>query len=120
MTGDQQRGRNAEAMLTLRLLCRRLFPSDIFDEYAWNMLLCLFVGLVSNEIISERMLIERSDVSLAVGRRWIAHLMHDGQISARADGDDVVLSTNAVENLRSFLDKARLIELHANQIPSAN
>ena len=85
------------------------FPKEIFGEYSWTMLLVLFVGLADNEVISERMLIDRARVGVDAGRRWIRYLVQDGQIIARADGDDVLLSPGAINRLRRFLDEARSV-----------
>lgn len=86
-----------------------MFPSEIFDEFAWNMLLVLFVGLAGNEVVSEAALIARAEVSVSAGRRWITHLIEDGQIADRHDDDDVILTPRAVSQLREFLDRARVV-----------
>ncbi len=105
MLGDQQRGVVARNILTLRAFREGIFPRELFDEYAWNMLLLLFAGLANNEVITERALIEQADVTVNAGRRWIAHLVGDGHIVARNDGDDVVLTQSAIQALREFLDR---------------
>lgn len=110
MLGDQRRGDLARNLLRVRRARTASFPSALFDEYAWNMLLNLFVGLTENETISEADLIERSSVGVTIGRRWINHLVSDGQIEARHDGEDVALTADAIQNMRTFLDKAE--EIH--------
>ncbi len=116
MLGDQQRGVVARNILSLRSFREGIFPRELFDEYAWNMLLLLFAGLADNEVITERALIEKADVTLHAGRRWIAHLASDGHIGARNDGDDVVLTHSAIEALREFLD--RVSALPWSSLPS--
>lgn len=106
MIGDQKRGATAQAIIDVRALRISLFPSEIFDEFAWNMLLNLFVGLAENEVISEKQLIERAGVSTDAGRRWILHLVGDGQVFDRSDGEDVILTPQAISHLRRFLDEA--------------
>jgi hypothetical protein len=106
MTNDQDRGLAAEDILAVRALRKRLFPSDIFDEHAWSMLLVLFVGHAKNEIISEQALLTRAAVSTASGSRWIAHLVEEGQIEPRLTNDVVALSNDALTNLRTFLDES--------------
>ena len=113
MTGDQERGVTAQTILTIRLLRKAMFPSEIFDEFAWNMLLVLFVELAANEVVTEAKLIARADVSLHAGRRWISHLIKDGQIADRQDEDDVILTPRAISQLRDFLDQARVIGEHS-------
>ncbi len=104
MTGDQQRGVIAKNLLAMRALRERTFLRELFDEYAWNMLLHLFVGLANNEVMTETSLCERSDVTIHAGRRWLTHLVSDGQVERRSDGDDVVLTASAIERMREFLD----------------
>ena len=106
MLGDRRRGEIARNLLKVRAVRTSLFPSELFDEHAWNMLLHLFSALTENETISEEDLIQQSSESTAVGRRWLAHLVKDGQIEARENGDDVRLTPSAVANMRIFLDQA--------------
>lgn len=106
MFGDRDRSKAAQAILVARAFRKRLFPSEIFDEYAWAMLLVLFIGFADGEVISEIALLERAGVSVPVGRRWIAHLVGEDQIELREDGDGVMLSENAITKLRIFLDEA--------------
>lgn len=81
-----------------------MFPSELFDEFAWNMMLHLFVGLANNQVMTEVALIEKAGASEHSGRRWIEHLVKDGQVAERRDHDDVVLTTDAIAHLRTFLD----------------
>ncbi len=81
-----------------------MFPSELFDEFAWNMMLHLFVGLANNQVITESALIEKAGASEHSGRRWIEHLVKDGQVAERRDHDDVVLTADAIAHLRTFLD----------------
>lgn len=113
MTGDQERGATAQTILAIRSLRKTMFPSELFDEFAWNMLLILFTALAANEVVTEAKLIARSDVSLGAGRRWIGHLIKDGQIDDRQDGDDVILTQQGVSRLREFLDQARTLGEHS-------
>lgn len=111
MKGDNTRALEAERLLSERDRRYDLFPSEIFDEFAWNMLLHLFVALAKNETMSEVRLCELSHAGKAAGRRWIAHLVKDKQIEARSDGDDVVLTGEAVDRLRRYLSKPSIAEI---------
>ena len=53
------------------------------------MMLVLFVGLANNQVITEGDLIEITGTGEAAGRRWITHLLRDGQVAERCDDDDV-------------------------------
>lgn len=70
------------------------------------MILQLFVSSADNEIMTEQRLINATGVSLGSGQRWIAHLLKDGQVVARENGDDVTLTCEAIERMRKFLDIA--------------
>jgi hypothetical protein len=104
MTGDQTRADAAHRILFDRDRRYKLFPAEIFDEYAWNMMLHLFVNLSDNDRMSEARLIKLVNVPLMVGRRWIGLLVEDGQVDARADEEDIVLTAAAVIRLREYLD----------------
>ena len=106
MIGDKDREQTARRILAVRAERKRIFPSELFDESAWNMLLILFAGHVDNEEITEQVLLSRSGAGRTAGRRWIAHLVADGQVAYRGDDDDVVLTAECVTRMRLFLDQA--------------
>jgi hypothetical protein len=91
MTGDQIRGATAQSMMDIRSLRKKLFPKDLFAEFAWDMILSLFVGLANNQVIFEADLISKTGVGENAGKRWIDHLSHSGHV-ARQHGGDVVLT----------------------------
>ncbi len=109
MQGDRHRGEIARNLLTVRAMREACFPSELFDEHAWTILLHLFHALVDNEKVSEEDLIHRANVSTNAGRRWLAHLVDDGQIESREDGDDVAMTATATAAMRAFLDKAETV-----------
>ena len=94
------------AILAVRKIRCQLFPSDIFDEHAWTMLLQLFVSLADNQTMTESILVHDAGVSVGAGQRWIAHLVKDGQVVSRESGDDVALTSESTERMRRFLDLA--------------
>lgn len=85
-----------------------LFPSDIFDEYAWNMLLHLFVALSEGRVLSEDRLIGLANTSKAIGQKWLYYLAKDRQIKDRFVGDDVELTPDALAKLRKYLADAHV------------
>ncbi|TXC71230.1 hypothetical protein FSB78_09915 [Sphingomonas ginsenosidivorax] len=105
MIRDQERSDAAKYLLNMRAQRKDHFPSELFDEHAWQILLILFVSLAGNEVVSERNLLEATGLPVASGRRWLDHLVQDGQVETRNDGDDVILSANAVSSMRKFLDQ---------------
>lgn len=104
MTSDLKRAQAARKILDDREERYVLFPSDIFDEYAWNMLLHLFVAFASNEVVPETSLIKAVHTSRNIGQRWLYQLAKDNQVRDRASGDDVSLTDEAIFKLRSYLD----------------
>ena len=73
------------------------------------MLLHLFVAQTGNEILSANELVARIDVARGVGRRWLRHLISDGQVLSQREGADVMLTAPAADMMRSFLDAAMAI-----------
>ena len=106
MTGDQRRLKTAMAILAVRRMRCQLFPSEIFDEHAWTMLLQLFVSLAENQTMTETALVHSAGASVGAGQRWIAHLVKDGQVVSSESGEDVALTGEAIERMRRFLDFA--------------
>lgn len=113
MIGDQARGVTAQSMLDIRSRRGNLFPGELFSEFAWEMMLRLFVALVENRVMSEAHLIDESAVHISCGRRWINHLVHDKRV-ARQGSYDMILTANTVAQLREFLDEAKAIRDRAS------
>jgi hypothetical protein len=104
MIEDKARAEAARKLLVDRNCRYRLFPGELFDEYAWNMLLYLFVAQANDHRVSERHLIASVKTSSTIGQRWLYQLAKDGQIEPRKSGDDVVLTTGALARLREYFD----------------
>lgn len=108
MADDHRLACIARKILTDREARYALFPSEIFDEYAWNMLLHLFVALSADEILSEKQLITLVHTTKNIGQRWLYQLAKDGQVESRLSGDDVRLTSEAMAKLRKYLDSANI------------
>lgn len=93
----------AENLLQARGLRSDIFPSEIFDEHAWNMMLRLFVAQSKGDAVSEADLITLTATPSGVGQRWLAHLVADNQVEPYADGDPVVLTQPALDRMDRFL-----------------
>lgn len=104
MDEDERRAQIAERILQDRYARYVLFPGEIFDEYAWNMLLSLFIARQKGEVLSESRLISEVNVGTREGQRWLYQLAKDGQIEPRSIRQDVALTSNAVQKLRIYLD----------------
>ncbi|RYF19061.1 MAG: hypothetical protein EOO77_10620 [Oxalobacteraceae bacterium] len=108
MANDQHRAEIAGKLLADREERYALFPNEIFDEYAWNMLLHLFVAMNTANILSELELIRLVHTSTNIGQRWLYQLAKDGQVEPRRAGDDVTLTTEAKIKLRQYLDTVQV------------
>jgi hypothetical protein len=109
MTGDQERRDAAENLLKMRARRKEYFPNELFDECAWTILLILFVSLADDQAVSETDLLASAGISVGAGRRWLNHLVQDGQVEQRNDGGNVILSDTAVAAMRGFLDQQRAV-----------
>jgi hypothetical protein len=99
----------AENLLRIRSLRSDVFPSEIFDEHAWNMLLHLFVAQAKGEEVSEASLVTLTGTSPDIGQRWLAHLVADAQVEPHADGSAVTLTSSARDCMEGFLRDASRI-----------
>lgn len=109
MIGDQERRDTARAAIELRRLRCDKFPSEIFDEYAWNLLLHTFIAHVDTDMVSSDVLFEKSGMNETVGRRWLEHLVKDGQIESHSDGDDIHLTARSIAAMRDYLNCVRSV-----------
>jgi hypothetical protein len=106
MAIDPESARTAENLLKVRDMRGDIFPSEIFDEHAWNMMLRLYVVEARDEQVSATDLITLTETPPAVGQRWLAHLVADAQIEPYADGGAISLTRPAVDRLNAFLRRA--------------
>ncbi len=115
MAIDPESARTAENLLLVRSMRSDAFPSEIFDEHAWTMLLRLFVAQAKGQQTSESELIALAKIPPGVGQRWLAHLVADAQIEPYSDGGAVMLTRPALERMQKFLRMASRV--HATDGP---
>ncbi|RZL76425.1 MAG: hypothetical protein EOP66_10265 [Sphingomonas sp.] len=108
-SAETSSAKTAENLLSVRGLRTEVFPSEIFDEHAWTMLLHLFITQAKRDTVTEPDLIALTATPTAVGQRWLAHLVADAQIEPYADGDAIMLTPSAVDRMQAFLSKASAI-----------
>ncbi|HXH16578.1 MAG TPA: hypothetical protein VNJ10_10665 [Sphingomonas sp.] len=106
MANELESARTAENLILVRDTRSELFPSEIFDEHAWNMLLRLYVAQAKDEPVSEPELIALTKTPPSVGKRWLAHLVADAQIEPYAEGGALALTGAALERMETFLRQA--------------
>jgi hypothetical protein len=106
---ENDSARTAENLLRVRSLRSDVFPSEIFDEHAWNILLHLFVAQAKGDAVSETKLISLAGTAPGIGQRWLAHLVADAQVEPYANGGAVTLTPSALDRMEGFLRDASRI-----------
>lgn len=98
---DDELAALARRHLDVRRLRYEEFPALLFDEYAWDMLLHLFVAQapVEDEVLGAAVY-----TTPAVWGRWLTHLATAGQI-VRAPGGSTTLSEKARDEMRRYLTR---------------
>ncbi|RXD05317.1 hypothetical protein EQZ23_09500 [Sphingomonas sp. UV9] len=106
----------AKNLVRVRCLGTEVFPSEIFDGHAWNMMLRLLVAHANEDCLSEGELIAATGTPPGVGQRWLAHLVADEQIEPYAAGSSIALTPAALDRVEVFLRGASAI--HQTDGPS--
>ncbi len=106
MSNLLESAQTAENLIVVRGLRADVFPSEIFDEHAWNMMLRLFVAHAKDESLSETDLIALTKTPPGAGRRWLSHLVADAQIEPYAADDALALTAPAIDRMQAFLRMA--------------
>ncbi|MEN2786027.1 hypothetical protein ACFOKI_09520 [Sphingomonas qilianensis] len=74
--------------LAVRKARRRHFPTDLFHEPAWEMLIALFVIYETDHSMNVKALVSCSDAPATTSQRWIDHLHKSGLIDRVTDPID--------------------------------
>lgn len=96
----------ARHWIEFRRMRHTFFTDEIFDEFAWDMLLHLYVADADGEPISDEELVNRTAQRMPAGLRWIAHLEKAGEIvleRSSAHGVRVTLATDAKDRMTRLL-----------------
>lgn len=115
MTVRDREATFARKLLEVREQRYERFGHALFDEYAWEMLLALFIADAEGRRLTARQAMEESRASPAIGRRWLAHLSHVGMVRVQ-DLDDpdrpVTLTDATLHDMEQFLKEAsRTLEI---------
>ncbi|USU04442.1 hypothetical protein NF700_13505 [Sphingomonadaceae bacterium OTU29MARTA1] len=92
--------RYAAALLQARHRREALFPPALFDEFAWEILLALYIGR-ANGAMDEAALFDAVGCMPTVGRRWIAYLVEQQQVLRSGSG--VVLHDTVIGPMEEYL-----------------
>jgi len=94
----------AKTQVALRALRYGHFPADIFDEYAWDMMLHMYIARLRRQTIYVDNVINLTSKNKVIGERWIRHLTVEGM--ATQDGEVVALSDAAHERMEAYHSEA--------------
>ncbi|SFP72881.1 hypothetical protein [Sphingomonas rubra] len=90
----------AKTQIALRALRYGHFPGDIFDEYAWDMMLHMYVARLRGQTMYVDNIINLTSKSKVIGDRWIRHLLNDAIVAV--DGDVVGLTDTAFDRMDAY------------------
>ncbi len=85
---DQVTARQVRAVLRVRRLRENIFPSDLFADPAWDILLDLMAARLENVRVSVSSLCIAAAVPPTTALRWIRQLTERGLLERQADPDD--------------------------------
>ncbi|WP_125994297.1 hypothetical protein [Sphingomonas sp. S-NIH.Pt15_0812] len=99
----------AKTQVALRALRYGHFPADIFDEYAWDMMLHMYIAGLRCQIMYIDNIVNLTSKNKSIGDRWIKHLTNEGM--AETDGDKIRLSDDAFDRMNFYHERSlELIE----------
>lgn len=104
----------AERLFSERRLRDAAFPSGLFGEPAWDLLLLLFIAREQGTDRTVAELLRDAELAPGTGRRWIERLARAGLVAPRKDAARptvriVELTTQGIDRMSDYL--ARSAEL---------
>ena len=94
----------ARTQVALRALRYGHFPADIFDEYAWDMMLHMYIASLRKQPMYVDNIVNLTSKNTATGSRWIKHLSAENMIDV--DGDVISLSEDAFDRMNEYHSQA--------------
>lgn len=93
--------RYASDILQARHRREALFPPALFDEFAWEILLALYISRGSGSDVDAATVFDTVGCRPAVGQRWLAYLAEKNQIVSA--GPHIMLHDDAVGPMEEYL-----------------
>lgn len=98
----------ARGIIASRKARRKHFPSDLFHEPAWEMLMALFIIYEGDHTMNVKQLVSCSDAPATTSQRWIDHLHKSGLIDRVTDTIDrrridISLSERGYDAMANYL-----------------
>ena len=108
---DAELAEHAENLYRERQQRMRFFPSNIFSDPAWDILLDLFINGARNRPISITSACIAGGIPGTTGLRWLGVLEKEGLLVRETSGDDarvtwVRLSPHGMNAMRAFIADA--------------
>lgn len=94
----------AKSQVALRALRYGHFPADIFDEYAWDMMLHMYIAGLRNQVMYIDNAVNLTSKNKRIGDRWISHLRAESMIEV--DGEVIKLSDSAMKRMNLYHEEA--------------
>lgn len=94
----------AKTQVALRALRYGHFPADIFDEYAWDMMLHLYIAALRHQPMYIDNVVNLISKNKFVGDRWIKHLIAENMVTS--EGELVALTDVAMQRMNSYHKEA--------------
>ena len=108
MDGGLSKVEIARLLLRIRALRWDHFRGDLFDEYAWNILLVLYIADENDRETTETMAVQEASVPTTVGVRWIAHLEQSMLLERGSSADIVRLTDQSRAKMAEYLHEVAL------------
>ena len=118
---DQVTARQVRAVLRARRLRDSIFPSELFADPAWDIVLDLMAARLENVRVSVSSLCIAAAVPPTTALRWIRQLTERGLLERRADPDDgrrifIALSDQGAAAVTRWFQESRdLLQLASGQ-----
>ncbi len=90
----------AKTQVSLRALRYGHFPADIFDEYAWDMMLHMYIARLREQTMYVDNVVNLTSKNKFVGERWITHLKKEGMVEV--DGEKITLSSGCFDKMNEY------------------
>lgn len=94
----------AKTQVALRALRYGHFPADIFDEYAWDMMLHMYIAYLRKQTIYIDNVVNLTSKNKFIGDRWIKHLITEGMV--QREGEQVKLTEDAFKRMNGYHEQA--------------
>jgi len=94
----------AKTQVALRALRYGHFPADIFDEYAWDMMLHMYIAHLRKQVMYVDNIVNLTSKNKMIGDRWISHLAAEDMVEI--DKECIHLFNKALDKMEEYHEHA--------------